>query len=888
MTSDPLDALAEEFLDRLRRGEPVTTDSYCASHPEFAARIREVFPAIAAVEDLKVQRFGGVVRESGEQFGDFRILRELGRGGMGIVYEAEQISLRRRVALKVLPALAQSDRAAVDRFHREAHIAAGMHHTNIVSIYGTGEVDECPYYAMQRIEGLGLDVVIRRAGGSDSLDEMTHAQAVAAAFGDGEGQDYDRGVAQIGLQIASAVAYAHAHGVLHRDIKPANLLLDTSGTPWVTDFGLARALDRQGLTMSGDIVGTLRYMAPEQANGEGDARSDVYGLGLTLFELLTRQPAFSGESQTELFKSILEGRRASLRGLRSDLHPDLITIVERACAADVEQRYASAEALREDLQRFLEDRPILARHVTITEVAWRWCRRNRAVASLATASIALLLLATGVGWIGWVNTTGALEREQQARSLANTNLSLSLEAFEQVFESLVGLDPLGPMRIDPEFGEMPLSSPPVSVKDMLVLQRLLQFYDKFAASNADVPRLHADAALARRRIGDLLQRLGRIDDARDAYREALAFLDRRESDSGLIERVRIHNAIGRLELARSNARSATERHLRALDALGSRSGVTEQNPDASTIEFELERARTHNLIGAALLSTGSDTKPSEPRGTGGRRGNDRGGKRTKKPRRVTEEFRKRAMQHHDAARVVAETLAKKVDDPRATLVLTRCFRLRAEAGSLLDRKQARADLELAQKLLTELVEEHPGVVHYQAELAEALIAGQFWSRLENDAASAPLTKLKRAVAIYTKLNKGDPSSPRYRAGLARSTFELGAVLPFEAGVVHMRAAVSTQGELAREWPKVPRYLIGWAWMSMATHRAMRRNRQRRQANTMLQYEVDGILQTLGPRRRGKERVIARRAVELLLRGYEEIGDRAKARALEDQARLLND
>ena len=294
--------------------------------------------------------------------GDFRLLREVGRGGMGVVYEAEQISLGRRVALKLLPSAVFRDPVKKRRFEREAKAAAKLHHTNIVPVHGFGEHEGTPYYVMQFIPGLGLDVVIeelrslpgnsRIVGADQARPSDRSALSVALApslvgpktdatagwrtirrtapVDDGSGRidarsgpspsqprspsvrrpsisrddpvrtrdssgsrtGYWPSVARIGVQVAGALAYAHKQGILHRDIKPANLLLDLEGVVWVTDFGLAKADDSDDLTVTGDLVGTFRYMPPEGFDGKSDARSDVYALGLTLFELVALRPAY--------------------------------------------------------------------------------------------------------------------------------------------------------------------------------------------------------------------------------------------------------------------------------------------------------------------------------------------------------------------------------------------------------------------------------------------------------------------------------------------------------------------------------------------------------------------------------------------------------------------
>jgi WD40 repeat protein/serine/threonine protein kinase len=392
-----------------------------------------------------------------ERVGDFRILREVGRGGMGIVYEAEQESLGRRVALKILPAGALLDERLRQRFQREARAAARLHHTNIVPVFGVGEDGGLLYYVMQFIPGLGLDRVLtelRRLGqkGSPAAPvpaTVEQAPAVAGEFSaadvafsllsgpaatgpflanpagssedgparlesnskplvarpdsasvlslSGSGRHYWKAVARIGAQVAEALDYAAGQGILHRDVKPSNLLLDLQGNVWVTDFGLAKATsDGENLTHTGDIVGTLRYMAPERFQGRSDIRAEVYSLGLTLYELLVQRPAFTETDRSKLIHQLTHEEPVPPRRLEPAIPRDLETVVLKAIARDPMHRYQRAGELAEDLRRFGEDRPVKARRVSGAERLWRWCKRNPALATLTAAVVLVLLAGTAI------------------------------------------------------------------------------------------------------------------------------------------------------------------------------------------------------------------------------------------------------------------------------------------------------------------------------------------------------------------------------------------------------------------------------------------------------------------------------------------------------------
>ena len=295
-------------------------------------------------------------------------------------------------------------------------------HTNIVPVFGVGEEDGLHYFVMQYIEGRGLNQIIAALAAGETVVPPAVARSDSG---------YWKWIAGIGLQVAEALRYAHEQGTLHRDIKPANLLLDHHGTVWVTDFGLAKLTDQREVTRTGDIIGTLQYMAPESLKGQADARSDVYCLGLTLYELLTLRPPFGDSHPAELIRRIAETDPPRPRSIDPAIPRDLETIILKAMTREPAGRYATAGAMAEDLQNYLHDRPILARRTTSTERLWRWCRRNRAVAALTAATIVSVLAGLVVGWIGYVNTQYALgeqfkrrQEAEQATKRADANVAL--------------------------------------------------------------------------------------------------------------------------------------------------------------------------------------------------------------------------------------------------------------------------------------------------------------------------------------------------------------------------------------------------------------------------------------------------------------------------------
>ena len=421
---DPFYEIVDEFVERRRRGENPPIDDYARQYPRWADRIRDLFPSLEGLEGIAQ---AGPVPEPHElrELGDYTIVREIGRGGMGIVYEARQRSLDRRVALKVLPVQATLDPRFLERFKREAQTAASLQHPNIVPVYGVDEAEGIHFYAMQFIEGHGLDEILReRLKGSPGqaerrtsfkpVEQLAHELATMPKWSSGDasqrtGTDtgsssgtagsrdiYFRSVARVGLDVARGLAFAHARGILHRDIKPSNLLLDKNRRVWIGDFGLCKKEGSTELTHTGDVVGTLRYMAPEQLSGNADARSDVYGLGITLYELLTARPAFDEKERGKLVRLIFEKAPAQPRVLDKAIPRDLETIVLKAIEKLPEARYPSADAIAEDLRAFLERRPVTARRPTFWYLLRLAVRRNKVLASTIATALVLLTLATAL------------------------------------------------------------------------------------------------------------------------------------------------------------------------------------------------------------------------------------------------------------------------------------------------------------------------------------------------------------------------------------------------------------------------------------------------------------------------------------------------------------
>lgn len=371
---EPLEVLVSRFADAVRRGDHPSIDDYARRYGEWAAQIRELFPLIQTLEQWKSDKEVECLRRSvPEDFpvrrlGHYEIVRELGRGGMGIVFEAVQDGTGKRVAVKLLPWRYAADMAQwKERFRREAATIARLRHDNIVGVYTFGTHQGYCYYVMQLVEGVSLDWIIRRlretsdlvyvdeirrAGRAEQPKAVENPGAQPVQPSCGLGRDSWKEFAQIGVQVALALAHAHEKGVLHNDIKPANLLLERSGHVFVTDFGIGRRAEDE-LANSEHQTGTLRYMAPERLLGRRDARSDIYSLGVTLYELVTQKPAFEVADRRQLMELILKSGVKPLREIVPQIPRRLETIVLNAMAADPDERYPSAEAMAADLVRFI-------------------------------------------------------------------------------------------------------------------------------------------------------------------------------------------------------------------------------------------------------------------------------------------------------------------------------------------------------------------------------------------------------------------------------------------------------------------------------------------------------------------------------------------------------
>jgi serine/threonine protein kinase len=527
----------DEYLAVLEAGQKPNRQEFLSRHAAIADALAECLEGIEMLHQSTAPAkasLGGVAGwQEGTPLGDYRLVREIGRGGMGIVYEAEQLSLSRRIALKVLPFALTLDPRQLQRFKNEARAAAQLHHQHIVPVYAVGSERGVHFYAMQYIEGQSLAEVIRdlrrsrsEEGGVRSEEEElsprsrapestgsyvpqneeaqradisvrarstgTKASALATSYST-DSTGFYRTVARIGIQAAEALEHAHEYGVIHRDIKPGNLLADAHGHLWITDFGLAQFQNEASLTQSGDLLGTLRYMSPEQASGQRmaiDHRTDIYSLGATLYEFLTLHPPFEGNNRQTLFHQILNDDPRPLRAHRKSIPVELETIVLKALAKSPSERYATAQELAEDLSRFLQDKPIRARPATATQRLCKWARRHP---SVVWAALVLCLISVAGSLVSAEiirrKTEDAYEREKKQAQLAREVVDRMFKLCE---EELAG---------NPFFD---------GLRRRLLEDHFLVYYQELIDQQRDDPKAQVELSADRKRVQEILGNLASL------------------------------------------------------------------------------------------------------------------------------------------------------------------------------------------------------------------------------------------------------------------------------------------------------------------------------------------------------------------------------------------
>jgi serine/threonine protein kinase/tetratricopeptide (TPR) repeat protein len=788
--------LLERYLADLEGGAAPNCDALLAEHPDLADELRPYLDSLrmlhSAARDMKNPRpaGGAAATETTKprQIGDYRIVREIGRGGMGIVYEAHQESLNRQVALKILPFAAVLDQRQIARFRNEAQAAAQLHHAHIVPVFAVGQEQGVYYYAMQYIEGQSLEQAIEelrqenqhrterttRVDGAINGSTSTLSMDAAGRWSTQHAQqsDFFRTVARLGIEAAEALQHAHEHGIIHRDVKPSNLLLDKQGRLWVTDFGLARMQTDHGVTLTGDVVGTLRYMSPEQAGGEAvlDARTDIYSLGVTLYELLTRRHAHGGDDRQLLLRQIVGEEPIAPRRIDPAVPADLETIVLSAMSKARDERYPSARAVAEDLERFITGKPTLARRPTLADRAVKWARRHRSLVKLAAGAMFALCAVSIAALL-------VVLREQARTAAALTVARENFVRAEKHFQQARGaVDEFG-IRMADRLMEIPGAE--AAQRDLLVAA--LQYYHQFVAEAGDDPRLRHETALAHFKSGMIAAKLGATTDAIAEYRAAQKLLSQlaaaEPGNQEVTGQIAVTcNNLGLLLAARGEVDEARKFHD---EAIAIQQRLLREHP--GDVRFVDQLAESHANLGMLLDQLGD-------------------GKGAERSLLAAINLLRPLQASHGRNANFARNLAIVYNN------LSYVLRARSPTAAETASREAIAILQA----LSEESAGHPEFLDDLALCYNNLAALESQSQRWDDA----IAWHERAIALQDQMIRKAPSVVRHRSELAASLNNLGvvycrAVRPAEADAAFDRAR-SLLATLAEDYPDELAYSSSWA------------------------------------------------------------------------------
>jgi len=787
-----LDKIGEQFSKSIREGKFPNIDAYTNLYPENADEIRELLESISLIETFKQSRLAvsdPTARQPAfTELDDYKIIREIGRGGMGIVFEAIHEPLGRKVAIKVLANNLLGESKNLIRFRREARAAAKLRHTNIVPVFGVGTSGEHHYYVMDYIDGMSLHQWLTcldqdRAHAAATVDAYTFTDADSENFEVTEGVQqpgvehalvkdtatYQRWVAKLGVAASDALNYAHSQGVLHRDIKPANLLLDRHNTLWIADFGLAKLAEQNAVTATGDIVGTPQYMPPESFEGAYDIRSEVYALGLTLYELLTLRPAIEGNGTADIIRKATRGVTVRPRKLNPKIAPDFETILLKALSHDPEDRYTNAGELRDDLNCFLADLPIAARKTNPLERMIRWSRREPRVAALTISTFGLLVALAGVSAAGFWQTKKALRRAQASeqsskqslvletkarndadlqRQLAQDNLQVAVTALNEVMENISRRG----IEAGAEFlGEVTdTTSPNVSAKDAELLNSLLGFFDELGKNNSK--DLLAESAIAAKYAGDISMRFGDLQRAEEAFNESLkrtrelAKCDP-DATAHVVAQAAILNELALITGLRGRLKHADNIFFRTKNLLESCSDVM------ATDEGRFQYAIAHRLVASHATRIGLDDPSPNPNQRTGRLWLSR---RTRFPELKPEiEIARAVLQ--ESINVLTQLTLECPENQKYRVELARAYRDKAVTASLgRNRNEAEEAIQQSITLFRELLAANPTLDAVRYELALTLCSSDTFN----------MNFLRRSIEAHElclKLLEKSPDLPHFQA-----------------------------------------------------------------------------------------------------------------------------
>lgn len=679
------------------------------------------------------------------QLGDYDLLEELGRGGMGIVYRARQRNVNRLVALKVI----RPDRLAsmtsatrhkiIERFRNEAEAAARISHDNLVTVYEVGCEADCHYFSMRYVEG-------------SSLSEMTRKHPAD-----------NRQAAEWLEPVCRAVEAVHRSGILHRDLKPQNILLESAtNRALLADFGLAKlADDDAGMTQTGDAVGTPSYMSPEQFEDASSVgvSTDIYGLGATLYCLLSGRPPFQASSAMLTMKQVISTEPIALRQVNPAVDRDLETICMKCLEKAPSRRYDSAAALADELKRYLEGRPILARPISPPERAARWCRRNPLVASLIGVSCAAVLFGVVALAVSNVRTEEARQRSEESFQEAKSAVN---DLFTRVSEERLLNEPgLQDVRRD-------------------LLERARGYYERFLNRRSNDPALQAELAATKFRmglideaLGDSQRALAWFTKARDDQKaQAAAQPDSLDTARALSNTL---TAMGRVAAQREQLDEANE-HFTAAQNIRER--LIEKAPNAGE-KFDLLRLHANARMNLGLVER--------------RRGNL---DQARALYREAQDHRRQALPTNPRDRAMRRDLAKGFYN-LANLAIDRS-----------DEAALRENIDEAIQRYEELLAENPRDLddQYLLSLCYRLRADLFAALIPRDPQFGPaaIDDYSKAALIVQKLSDLNPSVPKYRRELLRLASNLGQLSAQQQqtadALAHFRRALALLDQLQQQSP----------------------------------------------------------------------------------------
>jgi eukaryotic-like serine/threonine-protein kinase len=833
-----LGRLYAQFVDRLSAGEQLDYTRILEEHPDVGPALVAELQLLANVDFRDETPPVGTL-------GDYTLRRQIGRGGMGVVYDAWQNSMNRQVALKVLPAGVAADRRASARFLREAQTAGQLSHQNVVSVYGLGIEADTPYYAMEFVEGETLAQILARLRAAEGKEDEKGPllQSISNLFGKQDpeavaleegpaGQEETRekkqpfgtddqdivyygNLAKAFAGVADGLQHAHSKGIIHRDIKPSNLILDREGRLRILDFGLAHLEGQESLTASGDLVGTVQYMSPEQAQVRKiavDHRTDIYSLGATMYEMLTMRPPFKGKTHQETLSQIIERDPVEPGRLNPRVPRDLGTIVLKCLRKDRGDRYGTAEALAQDLRRFVRGDQIEAR----PESPWQtWSRRLwRHRTAVGMAALLLVLVAGGLAissvliWREKLRTEGMFREMKVQKEQAGRNFEYARQAVDEMLTQ-VGANDL-------------MIVPGMEGVRRALLQRALTFYAKFMEEKGDQPASRRDLGEAQLRMGDILAMLGQNAKAEAAYRAAIELFKGMGEGADPLTGPEAAQSVGRAHRGLAAVLAAGGRAEEATASFASASALFEELLDRSPGDpASVEGlAMTLQEWGALLEKAGKLAEAERAyrraidlRGrllAGAPKDADAAKAQTACLRRLSSLLSKTGdLEGGEESLKQALAIFESLDDEARKR--PEC---RSEMASLLHMlgssskskaKSSEADLRKALDIERQMVADFPSVPDYRQKLATT--CGMLAMTVADRAQAIEF--FEETLGLFRQLASAFPEVPAYREGLG-VTFNNRGYWHFqrsekEPAKVDYREAIAVYDQLARDFPGVPNY-----------------------------------------------------------------------------------